>query len=83
MELLESASARPRQARYQAALRPDMKCKIDSKALSNATATPVHHFWSRLSKKRKNGKTAKRQAAKADSRDQPTPSPSHGQGLVI
>jgi hypothetical protein len=26
MELLESASARPRQARYQAALRPDMKC---------------------------------------------------------
>jgi hypothetical protein len=26
---------RPRQARYQAALRPDMKCSIDSKALSN------------------------------------------------
>ena len=25
MELLESANARPRQARYQAALRPDMK----------------------------------------------------------
>jgi hypothetical protein len=27
MELLESDSARPRQARYQAALRPDMKCE--------------------------------------------------------
>jgi hypothetical protein len=26
MELLESDSARPRQARYQAALRPDMTC---------------------------------------------------------
>ena len=26
MELLESGSVRPRQARYQAALRPDMKC---------------------------------------------------------
>ena len=35
MELLESGSVRPRQARYQAALRPDMKCTIDSKALSN------------------------------------------------
>jgi hypothetical protein len=28
MELLESASARPRQARYQAALRPDTKCVL-------------------------------------------------------
>jgi hypothetical protein len=28
MELLESESPRPRQARYQAALRPDMKCTI-------------------------------------------------------
>ena len=27
MELLESGSVRPRQARYQAALRPDMKCR--------------------------------------------------------
>jgi len=26
MELLESVGPRPRQARYQAALRPDMKC---------------------------------------------------------
>jgi len=26
MDLLESSSVRPRQARYQAALRPDMKC---------------------------------------------------------
>jgi hypothetical protein len=26
MELLESDGARPRQARYQAALRPDMNC---------------------------------------------------------
>src|ERR1700731_3104452 len=41
MELLESSILRPRQARYQAALRPDMKCTIDSKALSNATATPI------------------------------------------
>jgi hypothetical protein len=41
MELLESSIVRPRQARYQAALRPDMKCTIDSKALSNITATPI------------------------------------------
>jgi hypothetical protein len=44
MELLESDGARPRQARYQAALRPDMKCIIDSRALSNFTATPVCCF---------------------------------------
>jgi hypothetical protein len=36
---LESDSARPRQARYQAALRPDMKCEIHSKARSNIAAT--------------------------------------------
>src|ERR1700694_272456 len=41
MEWLESRAVRPRQARYQAALRPDMKCTIDSKALSNFTATPI------------------------------------------
>ena len=35
MELLESIGVRPRQARYQAALRPDMKCTLDSKALSD------------------------------------------------
>jgi hypothetical protein len=39
MELLESVGPRPRQARYQAALRPDMKCCIDSKVLSNLVAT--------------------------------------------
>jgi len=36
---------RPRQARYQAALRPDNNCFIHSKALSNFTATPIHRFW--------------------------------------
>jgi hypothetical protein len=36
MELLESVGPRPRQARYQAALRPDMKCVIHSKAPSNS-----------------------------------------------
>jgi len=41
MEWLESRAVRPRQARYQAALRPDMKCTIDSKALSNFAATPI------------------------------------------
>jgi hypothetical protein len=45
MELLESDSARPRQARYQAALRPDINCTIDSRALSNFIATPILHFW--------------------------------------
>ncbi len=28
MDLLESGFVRPRQARYQAALRPDMKCSV-------------------------------------------------------
>ena len=31
---------RPRQVRYQAALRPDMINRIDSKALSNFISTP-------------------------------------------
>jgi len=44
MELLESGFVRPRQARYQAALRPDMKCCIHSKALSNIAATPIPHL---------------------------------------
>ena len=48
MELLESVGPRPRQARYQAALRPDMKCAFHSKALSNFVVTPLFHFWSRL-----------------------------------
>jgi hypothetical protein len=41
MELLESVGPRPRQARYQAALRPDMNCATDSKALSNFAASPI------------------------------------------
>ncbi len=45
---MKSPSPRPRQARYQAALRPDMKCWIDSKALSNIIATPVLYFEPRL-----------------------------------
>jgi len=44
MELLESGGVRPRQARYQAALRPDMKCTIHSKALSNFLPAPTHGF---------------------------------------
>jgi hypothetical protein len=44
MELLESVGPRPRQARYQAALRPDMQCTLDSKALFNFTATPIRHL---------------------------------------
>ena len=44
MELLESVGPRPRQARYQAALRPDMNCFIHSKAVSSFTSTPRHHF---------------------------------------
>jgi hypothetical protein len=47
MELLESSCVRPRQARYQAALRPDMKCEIHSRALSNFTPNPSHTFYSR------------------------------------
>ena len=31
---------RPRQARYQAALRPDMKCVVNSKALPSITPNP-------------------------------------------
>src|ERR1700675_4515371 len=37
MELLESVGPRPRQARYQAALRPDINCMIHSKPASNST----------------------------------------------
>jgi hypothetical protein len=44
MELLESDGPRPRQARYQAALRPDMECVIHSKAHSNFTATLIRRF---------------------------------------
>jgi hypothetical protein len=41
MELLESVGPRPRQARYQAALRPDMKCFLDSKALFGLSSTTI------------------------------------------
>ena len=40
MELLESSFVRHRQARYQAALRPDMKCVSDCKTVGNLCATP-------------------------------------------
>jgi hypothetical protein len=43
MELLESDGPRPRQARYQAALRPDVNCSVDLKALSDITASLIHH----------------------------------------
>jgi hypothetical protein len=33
--------------RYQAALRPDMTSKIDSKVLSNFVSTPNYDFWPR------------------------------------
>ena len=48
MELLESVGPRPRQARYQAALRPDMKYLTDSKVLSNFGATPKLRFLPQL-----------------------------------
>jgi hypothetical protein len=35
---------RPRQARYQAALRPDMKCFLHSKTLSNFTPSQCNYF---------------------------------------
>jgi hypothetical protein len=41
MELLESVGPRPRQARYQAALRPDRHCCIDSKTRSGVAATAI------------------------------------------
>ena len=47
MEVLESVGPRPRQARYRAALRPDMHCFIHSKALSNFAPNPHHRSCSR------------------------------------
>jgi hypothetical protein len=35
---------RPRQVRYQAALRPDRISRIDSKARPNSLSTPNHDF---------------------------------------
>jgi hypothetical protein len=46
-ELLERAAMRPRQVRYQAALRPDIISWIDSKVLSNFISTPALDFWPR------------------------------------
>jgi hypothetical protein len=40
-ERLERAFVRPRQVRYQAALRPDMIGQVNSKALSNFVTTPT------------------------------------------
>jgi hypothetical protein len=37
LEALESVDMRPRQARYQAALRPDIHCVLNSKAPPNIT----------------------------------------------
>jgi hypothetical protein len=51
MELLESSVVRPRQARYQAALRPDSDCFIHSKALSNFPPNPSCHFWTEVNPK--------------------------------
>jgi hypothetical protein len=45
MERLEQIILRPRQVRYQAALRPDMTSRIDSKVLSNAVTTANHDFF--------------------------------------
>jgi hypothetical protein len=42
---VECPAPKAGQARYQAALRPDINCTIDSRALSNFIATPILHFW--------------------------------------
>jgi len=57
MELLESSRVRPRQARYQAALRPDNDCFIHSKALSNFSPNPSRHFWPHCAKTEPNAFT--------------------------
>ena len=44
MEIRTPDLLRPRQARYQAALRPDMRCVIHSRALSDITSSPHHRF---------------------------------------
>jgi len=44
MKWLDELFLRPRQVRYQAALRPDMTSRIDSKVLSNFSATLNHDF---------------------------------------
>src|SRR2546427_12131154 len=47
MEVVEGRIVRPRQVRYQAALRPDKTSRIDSNVLSNFGSTPNHDFWPR------------------------------------
>src|SRR6516162_7380899 len=47
MDLLESEVPRPRQARYQAALRPDKKCTTHSKVLPDFLPAPIHRFGPR------------------------------------
>ena len=47
MDSLEGLFLRPRQVRYQAALRPDMTSRIDSKVLSNVVPPRNHDFWPR------------------------------------
>jgi len=44
---VEGMIVRPRQVRYQAALRPDKTSRIDSNVLSNFVSTPNHDFWPR------------------------------------
>jgi hypothetical protein len=41
MERLQATGVRPRQVRYQAALRPDMNSQVNSQALSNFVTTPT------------------------------------------
>ena len=45
MELLERSRVRPRQARYQAALRPDKKRAIHYKALPSSSLWKNQPFW--------------------------------------
>src|SRR6266850_3586129 len=50
MEWLESNGVRPRQARYQAALRPDIKCRIYSRAVRDSVATSTLDMISQRAK---------------------------------
>ncbi len=45
MDSLEGLFLRPRQVRYQAALRPDITSIIDSKVLPNAVTTANRDFF--------------------------------------
>ena len=50
MEWLESRAVRPRQARYQAALRPDKTCCIYSSVLRDSAATSTGGMISSLAR---------------------------------